>query len=168
MSEAKIQIPECPHGAKLIPLTKGKFAIVDEEDYDRINQHKWYCSKGYACRTIWNHGENRFNIYMHCEIMKAADGFEIDHRDSRAVLDNRKSNLRQATHQQNMYNTRLRKDNSLGVKGVWWSERDGRFYSQITANGRRLSLGGYLHIEEAAGIRITAALEFHGGFAGLG
>jgi hypothetical protein len=86
-------------GAKLIPLTQGKFAIVDAEDYERLSKYKWHVDKGdstyYAARGIVGK-----NFRMHREILNAPEGLVVDHRNHNG-LDNRKKNLRLCTRSQN-------------------------------------------------------------------
>ena len=94
-----------------IPLTKNKVAVVDDEDYERIAQFKWHSVCMGLYRKIWyavrdaRDGEQMEieRIYMHREIMGATPGVEIDHRNGDG-LDNRKQNLRPATHAQNIRN----------------------------------------------------------------
>jgi len=81
-----------------IELTKGQFTLVDDEDFNYLNQWKWHIStKGYALRCIWigSGHKNRkgINIYMHGEVNKTPKGYQTDHIN-RNKLDNRKSNLR--------------------------------------------------------------------------
>jgi len=92
------------------------YAIVDDDDYDHLIKYKWHLYKslntGYAVSY-----ENGKHIQMHRWIMKAKDGQCIDHIN-RNGLDNRKKNLRICTHSENMFNTRLRRDNPTGFRGV--------------------------------------------------
>ncbi len=77
---------------KYIPLTQGKVAIVDAEDYAWLSQHKWYLQKkggnSYAVRR-----ENGKMIRMHREIMQTPEGLVVDHKDG-CGLHNRKCNMR--------------------------------------------------------------------------
>src|SRR3990167_10756872 len=98
---------------KKVKLTKGRFAIVDDEDFEWINQWKWwYTTRGYAVRE-----EKRKLIFMHRLINKTLLGFDTDHVN-RNKLDNRKKNLRTVTRSQNFMNLNPRKNNSSGVIGV--------------------------------------------------
>lgn len=93
---------------KLIPLTQGKFATVDEDDFERVNQFKWYAcfqrGRWYALRMIRT-GEYRKPTSMHGFILGSKGGREIDHK-SRNGLDNRRQNLRFATRSLNNANQR--------------------------------------------------------------
>jgi hypothetical protein len=84
--------------SKLIPLTQGKFAIVDNADFDWLNQWKWYAVKSY---NTW-YARRFSSIPMHRQIMSAPSGTEIDHRNHNG-LDNRRQNLRFSTSAENQW-----------------------------------------------------------------
>jgi hypothetical protein len=102
-----------------IPLTQGKFTIVDPEDYPRLAKHKWLVRKcnhtSYAARMrpIDAGGKQR-TIWMHREIMNEPEGLLVDHINHNG-LDNRKSNLRTATQWQNAQNRRKTKAKMVAV-----------------------------------------------------
>jgi len=81
---------------------------------------------------------------------------QIDHID-RDKSNNRIENLRVVDQTQNNYNTKVRKDNELGVKGVS-TAHSGRYYSRIAHNGKTEYLGIYDTIEEAHQVYLN---EFH-------
>ena len=91
---------------KKIPLTQGKFTIVDDADFAKINQHKWYAKKAscnwYAARGIRANGQTK-TIYMHRFIMNCPAGQEVDH-DNHNSLDNQRGNLINCTKKQNLQN----------------------------------------------------------------
>lgn len=155
---------------KEIPLTQGFVAIVDDEDYQWVNEHKWHVSvtRGliYAKRAVSRGGQNR-TIYMHREILgRAVDGLQSDHANQNG-LDNRRANLRVATQQQNLQNRGPFKKNRLGLKGVRWNVRRQKWIAQITVNGRTKLLGAFLTLEEAYQAYCGAARPVHGQFARL-
>jgi len=79
---------------KLIPLKNGGFALVDSIDFDTINKHTWFNSKGHALRNSWDSKLKRqVTIYMHRQIMKCDKGRIVDHKNHNG-LDNQRSNLR--------------------------------------------------------------------------
>lgn len=85
-----------------IPLTQGKFAIVDDDDYEFLMQWKWsLTSHGYAKRSQRTGNQKCF--YMHREITKIKKDMQVDHINHNK-LDNRKCNLREVTSNQNMMN----------------------------------------------------------------
>lgn len=146
---------------KEIPLTRGKFALVDDEDYEELSRYKWHASKsGYALRNVRENGKLR-DIFMHLTILKPPPGFEGDHID-RDSLNNTRANLRPATRSQNAINTGYRKGRFRGVckEGAFWGAR-------IKTDGKGVWLGTYATAEEAALAYDTAAVEQHGEFADL-
>jgi hypothetical protein len=96
-----------------IPLTQNKYAFVDDEDFYFLNQWKWHYSAGYAERKIYPNGKQT-HIQMHRVILKTSSF--VDHKNG-DTLDNRKQNLRPATHSTNAMNMRKHRGNSV-YKGV--------------------------------------------------
>lgn len=151
---------------RLIPLTQGKFAKIDDADFDWLSQWKWYYSKGYAVRNSPRVSGKRHAIYMHRLIANTPDGLETDHRDGNKI-DNQRRNLRPCTTSQNKMNTGLQANNSSGFRGVHWSKRDKIWQSYIKLDGKLKHLGCYGTDKEAAHAHDVAALKFHGEFARL-
>jgi hypothetical protein len=102
-------------------------------------------------------------VYMHREIMRAPKGMDVDHIHH-DTLDNRKSEMRLATEQQNVFNRRLHKSNTSGFKGVWWSKACGKWQVSIYIPPKRRHLGYFDSIEDAAAAYRTAAQEQFGDF----
>src|ERR1051325_7155714 len=100
---------------KLIALSKGKFAKVDDDLFDYLNQWKWHFDGGYARRNIYTNGKQT-HILMHRLIMNAKDGELVDHRNC-DTLDNRKENLRICNRSANAMNMRKHRGSSV-YKGV--------------------------------------------------
>lgn len=77
--------------------------------------------------------------------------FPIGHIDhiNRAPADNRISNLRVATNQQNAFNTKIRSDNSSGHKGVHWNKLSNNWRVRACLNQKHISLGCYKIKEDA-------------------
>ena len=99
------------HSFRRIKLTQNKYAIVDVEDFETLNQYKWFASKGgntfYARRTIYINGKGKL-VQMHRAVMKYNGELFIDHIDGNG-LNNRKANLRTATREENKHNSRKRR-----------------------------------------------------------
>lgn len=146
---------------KTIPLTQGKVALVDDEDYERINAHKWYFNQGYAVRN--KQRPIRGVILMHREILGLESG-QADHRNM-DTLDNRRCNLRPATNAQNQANQPADKRNTSGYKGVSWITAKKKWRAHITVNGKYLFLGYFDNAEEAGRAYADAAKQHWGEFA---
>lgn len=152
---------------KTIKLTKGAVAIVDDEDFDELNKHKWHLhSEGYAIRTVWNGKEKQTRLRMHRVIMKTPDGMDTDHLNGNRI-DNRKENLRICTRSQNLRNSQKRSDNKSGYKGVAFHNFSGLFHAYIRVNKRQISLGYYKFPDDAAKAYNEAAKKYFGEFAKL-
>lgn len=101
---------------KTIQLSQNKQALVDDEDFEELNQSRWFINGSYAYRHASNH---RQLIAMHRQIMNCPQGFEVDHLNH-DKLDNRKNNLKVCTKQENLLNKSLYKNNKTGVSGIYW------------------------------------------------
>lgn len=149
---------------KKIPLTHGKFAIVDDEDYEWLNQYKWCAVKirntYYAMRA-----EKGEHIAMHREILGLVkgDGKQTDHRNHNG-LDNWRCNMRVCTHSQNQHNQRKQNGTSK-YKGVSWYKRDKKWRVCIQINERRICIGYFDNEIDAAKAYDTKAKELFGEFA---
>lgn len=135
---------------KKIPLTQGKFAIVDDEDYEKLASHKWMYANGYAIRQT-RRGKLK-NIWMHRVVNNTPDGYITDHAN-RNKLDNRKANLRTATRQENNRNKGPQTNNKANCKGVFYDKsckRIRRWKAQIYIKKQQVHLGYFLTKEEAA------------------
>jgi len=154
---------------KRIRLTQGEFAIVDDADFEYLNQWKWYFKKypktGYATRAPWENGK-QYTLFMHTLILKTPKGMCSDHINGNG-LDNRKSNLRTCTYQQNAFNRKKRQNMTSRFKGVNWHKGNRKWEAGIKINGRRIYLGEFDLPIEAAMAYKKAALEYHGEFARL-
>ena len=140
---------------KKIKLTKGKYAIVDDDMFEYLNQWKWYLEiNGYAVR------KPNIKIYMHRLINKTPDGFKTDHIN-RCRLDNRKNNLRSVTDSVSAINTSLYKNNITGYKGVHFDKSRGNWMVYINKLKKRYYLGRYLNFNEALSVRKTAEVKYH-------
>lgn len=159
---------------KIISLTRDKVTLVDDEDFDRLNQFKWfaaYCPRRagdgafYAARTVCV-GGLQGTVLMHREIMAAPRGVRIDHAD-RDSLNNQKINLRPVTASQNGANQGIPKHNTSGYKGVSFHKRHQKFIATIQFHGKAIHLGYFLVAEDAAEAYNEAASRLFGEFASL-
>jgi hypothetical protein len=151
---------------KTIQLTQGKVALVDDEDFEALNQFRWYADKAhgnrfYACRDDRD-GAKQTKIYMHAHIIQTPRKMHTDHINGEG-LDNRRANLRVATPSQNLMNRGSNKNSKLGVKGV--SPHRRRYMAMIKINGKSKYLGLFLTIEAASAAYQAASQQVHGEFA---
>jgi len=155
-----------------IRLTQRKYAIVDPEDYFRLNKYKWHAHRDYntfyAIRKYTRKDGKRRNCSMHREVIKVPDNMFVDHIN-RNGLDNRKANLRPATVSQNARNcakSRRRTCRSK-FKGVTWHRGKKIWQTQIVLNQKHIYIGSFKDEEQAARAYDRAAKKYHGEFAAL-
>jgi hypothetical protein len=149
--------------SKEINLTHGKVAIVDEDDYEKLNKYKWSANELYALRFSRKEGGGK-TIFMHKVILGSLAGMEVDHIN-RDGFDNRKCNLRICTHSQNEANKGLRRDNTSGERGIYWNKRYGKWHARIRLNNIRIHIGYYDDIKNASDAYQSKAKELFGEFA---
>lgn len=129
---------------------------IDIDDFKLYSDYKFYTASGYVSIT-----PETQKLLLHRLIVD----FEIVDHINRNKLDNRKANLRSATHGQNMINSGLRKDNKSGYKGVFQNKKS--YQARIRLNGKRVYIGVYKDPVEAALAYDEAAKKYHGEFAYL-
>lgn len=151
---------------KEVALTRGKLALVDDEDFERVSKLRWYCLKiGYAATEIPRPNKRRIMFYLHRFILDAQVGMDVDHIDG-DPLNNQRSNLRVCTHSQNGMNQRKRRqETSSGFKGVSWKKDKGKWRADICASGKSVFLGYYQNELSAAIAYDAGAKRLHGEFA---
>lgn len=154
---------ENAEGSRLIPLSQGKFAIVDSEDFERLNKFKW-CFCKYAKRFIRCDNSSRKAIWMHRVINQTPDGFDTDHINGNK-LDNRKCNLRTVTRSQNEWNKLAPRNNTSGMKGVNFNKSNRKWVARISISGSYLYLGCYPTKQLAYEAYCIAQRKHHGSFA---
>jgi len=155
---------------KKIKLSQGKFAIVDNEDYIKLNKITWYYDyRKYGGYAKHSDKKNNTSIYMHRIILNSKNDKFVDHINGN-TLDNRKINLRICTPQQSVMNRGKQINNSSGYKGVYESKdqpRNKKWVAQIRLNRKTIFIGLFLTKIEAAKAYDKKAKELFGEFAKL-
>jgi len=170
---------------KLIKLTQGQFAQVDDEDFEFLNQWKWYAKKHghtfYAIRADYSSGKMK-NVRMHRVILGLApDDRRISDHIDHCGYNNQRVNLRICTYAQNCMNSQKQKRaTSSKYKGVtiniskWFSKEkqqmvyyEPKFIAAIRVNGKLLSLGSFSSEIEAARKYNEGVLKYFGEFGVL-
>lgn len=166
-------------GVRQILLTRGLVALVDNEDFERVNQHKWNCmNHGAAQARI---GKTRVQMHRFILGLGANDSAVMVDHINHNRLDNRRCNLRTVTPRQNAANSAsYRTDGKYkgvvdGLRGrspmignVPWGRStvpQKRYRAKITVNGVTHDIGGFPTPEAAARAYDAKARELHGEFA---
>lgn len=132
--------------------------LVDADIAAQYDGRVYVSSHGYARLTDTDE-------YLHRVILGVRSRrVRVDHIN-RNKLDNRRANLRKATHAQNICNSRFRSNNTSGYRGVYFCKQTKRWRAQIRANGRTRQLGRFPTAEAAARAYDAAARKLHGKFA---
>ncbi len=141
---------------KEIPLTQGQFAVVDDDVYEVLMQHKWCAQKSkntyYACRSTRQKGKST-TVFMHREVMMFYEGtshLDVDHRNHDG-LNNTRDNLHYATRRENLENMRT---NTTGFPGVNFNKRVKRFVARAWIGKKRYHIGYFRFPEEAYQARV--------------
>jgi hypothetical protein len=121
-----------------IPLLRGQTTLVDDDVYPELAQYRWRLnSSGYAVRS-YKANDKEIVVCMHREIMHAPRGLVVDHISGNR-LDNRRSELRLITQQENLMNRRCFKNNRCGYKGV--THQHGKWHARIQFHETLIHLG---------------------------
>jgi len=152
---------------KKIPLSKGKFALVDDEDFEWLSKWKWHARNKkhtfYAQRCTWFNKRTK-SVQMHRAILGLTDPkIQGDHINGNG-FDNRRSNLRRCTNSQNRQNL-LHCRGKSKYKGVYWHVKGKKWIAKIHLNKKSMHIGSYDSERKAAIAYDKKALELFGEFA---
>lgn len=147
---------------------KDKVALVDAEYFNIVNKYRWYLKHGYAYTSVYikgsKKGDKRSKCFTMHRLLMGLPDYQVDHIN-RNRLDNRKNNLRLATHSQNCQNS-IRKKSKTGYIGVR-QESNNVYVARVWVNNEQRIIGYYRTAIEAAYARDQAAIGLHGEFAVL-
>lgn len=143
---------------------KNEEFLFDLEDYDKIKDYCWSKNKkGYIISTD---RKTRKTVLFHRIVTDCPDGFIPDHIHGKLTRhDNRKSNLRIVTSQENGMNAALAKNNTSGVTGVVWHKRDNVWQARIKINYKYIHLGYFVNFEDAVRARKEAEEKYFGKYS---
>lgn len=156
---------------KTIPLTQGKFAIVDDADFEKVRGHKWFLNKlgcgFYAVRHSPRIKGKRKKILMHRVVTDCPPDLEVNHING-DELDNRRENLQVCTHAQNMRAFRQKQVKATSkFRGVVWHKQRNCWQAQIKHDDKSIYFGCFGVEEAAARAYDIKARELFGDFASL-
>jgi len=158
---------------KRIPLTRGKYAIIDDENFEELSKYKWFVVAGHSGyragrRTPRDTNGKQTTIYMHRAIMglSRGDPKEVDHINHN-TLDNRRQNMRVCTRKQNRWNEKARRGCTSKYKGICKPKGRNKWEVRIRAHGCQMIVGYFYSEIEAANCYDEAAKKHFGEFAFL-
>ncbi len=157
---------------KQISLTQGKYTLVNDADFDWLNQWKWCANEKagdfYAVRNSRRGEGKKRTIFMHRQILglEYKNKQEGDHRNHN-TLDNRRTNIRICTRKENAMNRGANCNSTSQFKGVCWVKKVKKWEAKIEINKITKHLGYFLNEIFAANIYDQAAKKYFGEFAYL-
>jgi hypothetical protein len=151
---------------KEVLLTQGFVTVVDDEDFDRVNQFRWVVLKNKNNCYAWSRQPHPGKkTYLQNFLMHPPSGFLVDHIN-RNGLDNRKQNLRICTPRQNTHNRPSH--GKLSYKGVvFCKSKKNPYMVRLHADKQWTYLGCFPTAELAAEAYDRKAFELYGEFAYL-
>ena len=137
--------------------------LIDIEDIQKVNKFKWAVRFDKGINNYYVHTgicNDIATTLLHRFIMNCPNGKVIDHINHN-TLDNRKSNLRICSHQKNMQNRRLQKNNKSGITGISYIKDANRWRARIKHNNMDIDLGRFSSFEDAKSAREYAEKKYN-------
>jgi hypothetical protein len=155
---------------KIIKLTNGGEAFVDDEDFERLSKYTWRRKDdgrtSYAKAYGGGGRKNRITLLMHRKLMEVPRGVVIDHVDGNG-LNNQKNNLRVCTCEQNHWNRhRLNSNNTSGYRGVSWDKKTNKWLVRVGYDGKRVYGGLFENRDSAVVVYKKITSELYGEYVG--
>ena len=147
-----------------IPLTHGRFALIDDEDYKKASKWRWRViqNRYVEGRRLTNQKEN---IRLHRLILDAPKDMDVDHIDYDG-FNNQKSNLRLCTTAQNIQRQRPQtRSKTSRHRGVFWDKSRNRWTAKVRKCGKDILIGRFKTEIEAVKIWNEKAKELFGEYA---
>ena len=147
----------------------GSIFLFDKEDYPIISKYMWTVGLGGYIRghlrdcSAANKSNQKY-VLMHRLVMGITDPNVLIDHIYHNVADNRKSQLRVATRDENRYNMQLSKSNTSGRTGVYYNKNRHKWIAQLSINGSKIHLGSFDTPEEAANARLQGEKKYFGNF----
>lgn len=159
---------------KEIKLTQGQYAIVDDDDFERVSKYKWCAKRNDRIKRIEFYATHAFiidnrvkNVSLHQFVIgNTPNGYCIDHINGN-TLDNRKENLRFVTRQQNSLNRKSHFNSSSKYRCISLFKRTGKYEVQINIKQNNTKLGYYWSEFIAANVADVASILYHKEFGTL-
>ena len=143
---------------KKISIGRGLFALVDDRDFPLVSRFKWCAHKGKHHDSYYAQTTLRMHAFI-LGVDHRNKAFLTDHKNGNG-LDNRRKNIRKATHTQNAQNRKQLSSNTSGFKGVDWTPHMHKWRARITNKGKRTTLGFFVNKKDAAKARIRAEKKY--------
>ena len=136
--------------------SRGKTFTIDAEDWLRVKDYCWYVGNGYVKAQV-----SGKSVLLHRFLMNPPDDMCVDHINGDPT-DERKSNLRIVTKQQNAMNRKKHNNNQSGHTGVNWHKGANKWAASIRYKGNYIHLGSFTNKEDAIKARKDAELKYYG------
>lgn len=147
--------------------SNGDLFYFDKEDYDLIRDIDWHLGGKLENRKYICGKYNGKEIRMHRLIMGVLDSpnVVVDHIRVNSQNDNRKENLRITTQARNCCNRNISKNNTSGCTGVSFNKQNNKYAAYIRVNGRQVSLGNYIKLDDAINARKQTEEKYYGEYS---